>query len=67
MHTAAGIMLYNRKKANKIDDIEKRAAAYRDTVKSQFEIIAYHANKLDKLVDDDLWPFPKLREMLFTR
>lgn len=67
MHAAAGVMLDNRKKANKIEAIEERAAAYRDTVKAQFDIIAYHANKLEKLVDDDLWPFPKLREMLFTR
>lgn len=67
MHAAAGIMLDNRKKANKIEDIQERAAVYRDTVKSHFEVIAYHANKLEKLVDDDLWPFPKLREMLFTR
>jgi len=60
-------MMQNRKKANKIDDIEKRAEAYRDTVKSYFDDIAYHANKLEIFVDDELWPFPKLREMLFTR
>lgn len=67
MYAASQTMLENRKKANKIEDIEKRAEAYRDDVKSQFDIIAYHANKLEILVDDELWPFPKLREMLFTR
>jgi glutamine synthetase len=67
MQKTAREMLDQRKLANKIDDIEKRAEAYRDTVKVHFDKIAYHANKLEILVDDELWPFPKLREMLFTR
>jgi glutamine synthetase len=67
MQSTAREMLDQRKLANKIDDIEKRAEAYRDTVKVHFDKIAYHANKLEILVDDELWPFPKLREMLFTR
>ncbi len=67
MQDASKIMLENRKKANKIEDIEKRAEAYRDTVKVHFDEIAYHANKLEIYIDDELWPFPKLREMLFTR
>ena len=67
MHETSGIMLENRKKANKIENIEKRAEAYRDMVKVHFDEIAYHANKLEIFVDDELWPFPKLREMLFTR
>jgi glutamine synthetase len=60
-------MLDKRKQANKVEDIEKRSEAYRDTVKVYFDEIAYHANKLEILVDDELWPFPKLREMLFTK
>ncbi|MDX1651583.1 MAG: glutamine synthetase III [Brumimicrobium sp.] len=59
-------MLENRKKANKIEDNCKKAEAYRDTVKVHFADIAYHCDKLEILVDDELWPFPKLREMLFT-
>lgn len=67
MQAASKEMLNNRKKANQIDDIQKRSEAYRDTVKVYFDEIAYHANKLEMFVDDELWPFPKLREMLFTR
>jgi glutamine synthetase len=59
-------MLDNRKKANKIEDPKKRSIAYRDTVRSYFKDIEYHTNKLEILIDDELWPFPKLREMLFT-
>ena len=59
-------MLENRKKANKIEDIQGRAEAYRDTVLCYFDKIAYHTNKLEILVDDEYWPLPKLREMLFT-
>ncbi len=66
MQESARLMLENRKKANKIEDIEKRAQTYRDQVKVHFEEIAYHTDKLEILVDDELWPFPKLREMLFT-
>jgi glutamine synthetase len=67
MQESSRKMLDNRKVANKIEDIEKRSIAYRDTVKIYFEEIAYHANKLEIFVDDELWPFPKLREMLFTK
>ena len=67
MQATSEKMLESRKKANKIDDIQKRAEAYRDNVKIHFDEIAYHANKLETYVDDDLWPFPKTREMLFTR
>lgn len=67
MQTFSREMLEKRKVANKVENIEKRAEAYRDTVKVYFDEIAYHANKLEILVDDELWPFPKLREMLFTK
>lgn len=67
MQSTSRKMLENRKIANQIDDVEKRAIAYRDTVKIHFDEIAYNANKLEVFVDDELWPFPKLREMLFTR
>ncbi|GAA0873323.1 glutamine synthetase III [Gangjinia marincola] len=60
-------MIEERKKANKIDDAEKRAVAYCDKVKPYFEEIRYHADKLELLVDDELWPLTKYRELLFTR
>jgi glutamine synthetase len=60
-------MLEQRKKANKIDDIEKKAYAYCDNVKPYFDEVKYHSDKLELLIDDELWPLPKLRELLFTR
>jgi glutamine synthetase len=67
MKSASDVMLENRKKANKMDGAEKKALAYCDTVKVHFDEIRYHADKLELLVDDELWPLPKFREMLFTR
>jgi len=60
-------MLNERKEANKIEDMEARAMAYCDKVKPYFNEIRYHADKLELLVDDELWPLPKMRELLFTR
>ncbi|MDX2361680.1 MAG: glutamine synthetase III [Crocinitomicaceae bacterium] len=60
-------MLVARKKANKIEDMEKRAIAYCDTVRIYFDEIRYNADKLELLVDDEEWRLPKFREMLFTR
>ncbi len=60
-------MLMERKKANKIDNIEDKANAYCNKVKPYFDIIKYHSDKLELLIDDELWPLPKLRELLFTR
>lgn len=60
-------MIDARKKANKIDDVEKKALAYCDKVKPFFDEIRYHCDKLEIMVDDELWPLSKYREMLFTR
>ncbi len=60
-------MTEHRKKSNDIDDIEKRASAYCDKVKSHFDNIRYHADKLERLVDDRMWELPKYRELLFIR
>ncbi|MFT5779660.1 MAG: glutamine synthetase [Crocinitomicaceae bacterium] len=67
MKDTCDLMLQARKKANKIEDIEKKAEAYCDKVKVYFEEIRYHADKLEVLVDDKVWPLPKFSEMLFTR
>ncbi len=56
-----------RKKANQIESGEKRAHTYCDEVKPYFEQIRYHCDKLELLVDDELWPMTKYRELLFTR
>ena len=60
-------MIDGRRKANKIDDSKKRAEAYVNSVKVHFDDISYHAGKLEMMIDDEIWPLPKFREMLFTR
>jgi glutamine synthetase len=60
-------MINARKKANKIEDSEKRAIAYCDKIRPYFEEIRYHCDKLELLVDDEIWPLTKYRELLFTR
>ncbi len=67
LKTTNDIMLQARKDANKIEHAEEKAIAYCDKVKVYFDEIRYHADKLELLVDDELWPLPKFREMLFTR
>jgi glutamine synthetase len=56
-----------RKKANALTDVKKQAVDYCDKVKSYFEVIRYHVDKLELLVDDENWPLPKYRELLFTK
>ena len=60
-------MLVDRKEVNKIEDIQEKALAYCDKVKPYCDEIRYHADKLELLVDDELWPLPKMRELVFTR
>jgi Uncharacterized protein related to glutamine synthetase len=60
-------MIEARKKANNTDDMHKRAAMYCDDVKTYFEKIRYHADKLELMVDDKMWPLPKYRELLYLR
>jgi len=67
MKQSSDVMLGERKKANKIVHAEDKAIAYCDNVKIHFDEIRYHADKLELLVEDELWPLPKFREMLFTR
>ncbi|GHA28057.1 glutamine synthetase [Salinimicrobium marinum] len=60
-------MIEARKVANKLEDAEKRAFAYCDDVKPYFDTIRYHCDKLELLIDDEIWPLTKYRELLFTR
>lgn len=60
-------MVEARRNANKLDDARAMALAYNENVKAYFEDIRYHCDKLELLIDDDFWPLPKYREMLFTR
>jgi glutamine synthetase len=67
MKSASEKMLAERKKANSIEDVEEKALAYCDKVKVHFDEIRYHADKLELIVEDELWPLPKFRELLFIR
>jgi glutamine synthetase len=59
-------MTAERKKANKQTGL-KSAELYCNKVKPYFEEIRYHCDKLETMVDDNLWPLTKYRELLFTR
>jgi len=56
-----------RKTCNKDTDIEKKAKGYCVKVKPLFEDIRYHCDKLELMIDDELWPLTKYRELLFTK
>lgn len=60
-------MITARKKANHTEDYVKRAFLYCDEVKPYFEDIRYHCDKLELLVDDELWTLTKYRELLFIK
>jgi glutamine synthetase len=60
-------MINERKVANNLESMHARAIAYCDKVKPYFDVIRYHADKLELIVDDKLWVLPKYREMLFLR
>ena len=60
-------MVEERKKANIISDTYEAAIAYCDKVKPFMNEIRYHVDKLELIVDNEEWPMPKLRELLFTR
>ena len=65
--TMADEMIEERKKANELASASEKARAYCDNVKPYFDRIKYHVDKLEIHVDDELWPMPKLREILFAR
>ncbi len=65
--TNVALMLEERKKANRIEDLRQKAQAYNQRVLPFFDIIRQHVDKLELLVDDELWPLPKYRELLFIR
>jgi glutamine synthetase len=54
-----------RKKANRIEDIAERAKVYSYDVKSMMEKVRDSADNLEMLIDDEMWPLPKYRELLF--
>ena len=67
INTGVNKMVEERKKANKIEDSVKRAKLYCSKVKPFFNEIRYHCDKLELMVDDEIWPLTKYRELLFTK
>ncbi|MCD8270025.1 MAG: glutamine synthetase III [Parabacteroides sp.] len=60
-------MIEARKVANKIECEREKAIAYHDTIVPMLEEIRYHIDKLELVVDDQMWTLPKYRELLFIR
>ncbi len=60
-------MVEERKKANVIQNSYKKSLTYEKNVKPYLDEIRTHIDKLELIVDDEIWPLPKYRELLFTR
>ena len=60
-------MIEARKVANKIEDEREKAIAYHDQVEPYMESVRVHIDKLEEIVEDEMWSLPKYREMLFIR
>ena len=60
-------MVAARKVANKVDGEREKSIMYHDTIAPMLEQIRYHIDKLELMVDDQMWTLPKYREMLFIR
>lgn len=67
INTKVEAMTEARKKANALTDAHKMADAYCEKVKPYFEVIREHCDKLELLVDDEVWTLTKYRELLFTK
>ena len=65
--TNVDLMLQERKKANKLESMIAMADAYNKNIKPYFDIIRYHVDKLELMVDDKHWPLPKYREIMFLK
>ncbi len=58
-------MVEERKKANVLKEAREKAIAYHDNVEKYFDVIRYHVDRLERVVDNEIWPLPKYRELLF--
>jgi glutamine synthetase len=67
IHSKVEAMTTERKKANKLENAAKQADHYCNKVKPYFDEIRNHSDRLELLVDDELWTLTKYRELLFTR
>ncbi|MBP3483004.1 MAG: glutamine synthetase III [Alistipes sp.] len=60
-------MIEARKVANRIENMYDKAVAYHETVEVCFDGIRKHIDRLEEVVDDQLWTLPKYRELLFIK
>ena len=60
-------MVERRKVANKLESEREKAIAYHDNIAPMLEEIRYHIDKLELIVDNQMWTLPKYRELLFIR
>lgn len=60
-------MVEKRKVVNRIENIRELAIAYHDEIAPYFDQIRYHIDKLELIVEDEMWTLPKYRELLFVR
>jgi len=60
-------MVEARKRANKIEDVRNRAIQYCDKVRPFFDVIRDHVDHLEMLIDDEVWPMAKYRELVNVR
>ena len=67
IQSKVGQMVEARKVANKLECEREKAIAYHDTVAPYFDQIRYHIDKLELIVDNEMWTLPKYRELLFIR
>jgi glutamine synthetase len=56
-----------RKKANKVENAAERASLYSRKVYPYLEKIRDHIDRLELTVDNEIWPLPKYRELLFVK
>lgn len=67
IRTEVDAMIEERKVANRIESEREKAIAYHNTVLPRMQKIRYHIDKLELMVDNEIWPLPKYRELLFIR
>ena len=72
LHTSAlqklvADMVEARRVANRLDDQREKAIKYHDTVAVYFDEIRDHIDKMEEVIDDQIWPLPKYRELQFIR
>ena len=60
-------MVEVRHKANRMPSERDKAIAYHDDVMPKMDEIRTHIDNLELMVDNEIWPLPKYRELLFIR